>query len=245
MYMPIRLKAFLLHLSLSAVIAVLALLLVFNLWYPAPLHTAVGVTHIFLLLLLVDVILGPLLTLLVYKDGKKTLAFDLAVIALLQLSALGYGLWTVAEGRPAWLVFNTDRFDLVRVLDIDSRKLDQALPEYRHPSWFGPRWVAAVPPRDSDEHSDLLFESVQGGSDLPQRPNFYRPLADNREAIQARLHSLVELQRFNPIEQVQAVAEQWPAADAWLPLMADTPMVVLLHNESAEVLAVVGLRPWL
>ena len=121
--MSIRLKAFFLHLSLSAVIALLALLLVFGLWYPAPLHTAVGVTHIFLLLLLIDVVLGPLLTLLVYKAGKKTLVFDLAVIAVLQLSALGYGLWTVAEGRPAWLVFNADRFDLVRVLDIDARKL--------------------------------------------------------------------------------------------------------------------------
>lgn len=160
--MPLRLKAFLLHLGLSGVIALLALWVVFKLWYPAPLHTAVGVTHIFLLLLFIDVTLGPLLTLLVYKEGKKTLVFDLSVIAVLQLSALGYGLWTVAEGRPAWLVFNTDRFDLVRVLDIDTRKLDQALPEFRQPSWLGPRWVAAVMPVDNTEHSDLMFESVQG-----------------------------------------------------------------------------------
>lgn len=243
--MPIRLKAFFLHLSLSAVIALLALLLVFGLWYPAPLHTAVGVTHIFLLLLLIDVVLGPLLTLLVYKVGKKTLVFDLAVIAVLQLSALGYGLWTVAEGRPAWLVFNTDRFDLVRVLDIDARKLDEALAEYRHPSWLGPRWVAAAPPSDNAERNELIFEAVQGGSDLPQRPDLYRPLVDSHEALQARLHALPELQRFNSIEQVQAVTQQWPAADAWLPLMAGTPMVVLLNKESAEVLAVVDLRPWL
>jgi hypothetical protein len=245
LFMPVRLKAFFLHLGVSGVIALLALLLVFKLWYPTPLHTAVGVTHIFLLLLLVDVILGPLLTLLVYKVGKKTLALDLAVIALLQLSALGYGLWTVAEGRPAWLVFNTDRFDLVRALDIDTRKLDEASPEYRQPSWFGPRWVTALPPLNSDERNELVFESVQGGSDLPQRPSLYKPLADSRAAIKARLHSLDELQRFNSIEQVQAITQQWPAADAWLPLMAGTPMVVLLNKASAEVLAVVELRPWL
>ena len=243
--MSIRLKAFLLHLGLSAVIAMLVLLLVFKLWYPAPLHAAVGVAHIFLLLLLIDVILGPLLTLLVYKVGKKTLALDLAVIAVLQLSALGYGLWAVAEGRPAWLVFNTDRFDLVRVLDIDERKLGQALAEYRNPSWFGPRWVVAVPPFDIAEYGELMFESVRGGSDLPQRPNFYRPLSDSREMIQASLQPLSELQRFNSIEQVQAVTKQWPAADAWLPLMAGTPMVVLLRKESADVLVVVNLRPWL
>lgn len=243
--MPIRLKAFLLHLTLSAVIAVLALLLVFKVWYPAPLHTAVGVTHIVLLLLLIDVTLGPLLTLLVYRVGKKTLTFDLAVIAVMQLSALGYGLWAVAEGRPAWLVFNADRFDLVRALDVDPRKLDQTLPEYRLPSWLGPRWVAALPPDDADERSDLMFESVRGGSDLPQRPDLYHPLADSAKAMQARLHSLSELQRYNSMEQVQAITKQWPAADAWLPLMAGTPMVVLLNKESAEVLAVVELRPWL
>src|SRR5690606_7616795 len=119
--MPARFKAFLLHLAASTLIALLALLLVFKLWYPAPLHEALGVTQIFLLLLLVDVVLGPLLTLLVYKTGKKSLVMDLALIAALQLAALGYGLWTVAEGRPAWVVYNAGRFDVVTVVDIDTR----------------------------------------------------------------------------------------------------------------------------
>ena len=243
--MPLRLKAFFLHLCLSGVIALLALWLVFKLWYPAPLHTAVGVTHIFLLLLLVDVILGPLLTLLVYKVGKKTLVFDLAVIAALQLSALGYGVWTVAEGRPAWLVFKADLFDLVRALDIDTRKLEQARPEFRQPSWLGPRWVAAAPPSDSAERNELLFEAVQGGSDVPQRPDLYQPLADNRERVKERLYPLSELQKFNSVDDVQSAISQWPEADAWLPLMAHMPMVVLLRKETAYVVAVVDLRPWL
>ena len=243
--MALRLKAFSLHLGLSGVIALLVLFVVFKLWYPNPLHTAVGVTHVFLLLLLVDVILGPLLTLLVFKERKKTLVIDLSVIAVLQLSALGYGLWTVAEGRPAWLVFNTDRFDLVRVLDIDTRKLDRAAPEFRQPSWLGPRWVAAAPPDDSAARSELIFESVQGGSDVPQRPELYLSLADSSERIKERLYPLSELQNFNSSDEVQSVTSQWPEADAWLPLMAGTPMVVLLRQETAEVVAVVDLRPWL
>lgn len=243
--MSLRFKAFFIHLSLSAVLAVLALLLVFKLWYPAPLHVAVGVTQIFLLLLLVDVVLGPLLTLLVYKPGKKTLVLDLAVIAVLQLSALCYGLWVVAEGRPAWLVFNVDRFDLVRALDIDERKLDGALSEYRNPSLFGPRWVAAVSPVDADARNELMFEAASGGSDLPQRPDLYRPLVDVEDDIRQRSRSMSKLQDFNSVEDVQAVILKWPAAGSWLPLMAGVPMVVLLHKESYEVLAVVDLRPWL
>ncbi|WP_339413880.1 TfpX/TfpZ family type IV pilin accessory protein [Pseudomonas sp. EA_35y_Pfl2_R5] len=243
--MPLRFKAFFIHLSLSAVLAVPAVLLVFKLWYPAPLHVAVGVTKIFLLLLLVDVVLGPLLTLLVYKPGKKTLVLDLTVIAMLQLSALCYGLWVVAEGRPAWLVFNSDRFDLVRVLDIDGRKLSSALPEYRSPPQFGPRWVAAVSPVDAAARNELMFEAGLGGSDLPQRPDLYRPLVDVQDEIRQRSRSISGLQDFNSVEDVQAVTREWPAAGSWLPLMAGVPMVVLLHKESYEVLAVVDLRPWL
>lgn len=243
--MPARVKAFLLHVALSFVIAMCVLLLVFGLWYPAPLHAAVGVTDIFLLLLAVDLILGPLLTLLVYRPGKKSLIFDLSVIVLLQLGALGYGVWAVAEGRPAWLVFNVDRVDLVRVLDIDSRMLDRAQPEYRSPSWLGPRWVSAALPSDNAERSELMFEAALGGSDLPQHPSFYRPLADAHAAIASRSRPLAELQSYNPAGRVQAVIEQWPEADAWLPLMADTPMVVLLHKETAQVIAVVDLSPWL
>ena len=63
---------------------------------------------------------------------------DLTVIALLQLSALGYGLWTVAEGRPAWLVYGANRFELVRTLDIDERNTGTHA-TYAKPSWFGPQ----------------------------------------------------------------------------------------------------------
>ena len=68
-----RLKFFLSHLLLSFLVALLVIGLVFLIWYSSPLVTAVGVTHIFLMLLVIDVILGPLLGLLVYKEGKKHL----------------------------------------------------------------------------------------------------------------------------------------------------------------------------
>lgn len=78
-----RLKFFLSHLFISCLIALLVIGLVFFIWYPSPLATAVGVTHIFLMMLAIDVIVGPILGLLVYKEGKKTLKFDLGVIIVL------------------------------------------------------------------------------------------------------------------------------------------------------------------
>lgn len=243
--MPARFKAFLIHLSLSAAVAGLVLLLVFGLWYPAPLQVATGVTGIFMLLLAVDVTLGPVLTLIVYKVGKKSLFFDMLVIACLQLAALSYGLWSVADGRPAWLVFNVDRFDLVRVPDIDDRKLQQAEERYRSPSWLGPQWVAAVSPVDIDERNALVLESTRGGSDLPHRPNYYQPLPDLREKVQARLKPLTELESFNSSDAVEKAKREWPEADTWLPLKASVQsMVVLMRSDTAEVVSVVDLRPW-
>lgn len=243
--MSLRIKAFLWHLAASALVAVLTLFLVFFVWYPSPLHEAVGVTYIFLVLLGVDVTLGPLLTLLVFKAGKKTLLFDMVVIVLLQLGALGYGLATVAEGRPAWLVFNVDRFDLVRVLDIDQRGIDEALPWYRHPGWLGPQWVGAVAPDTAEKRNALLFEALEGGSDLAQRPYLYHPLSEMKEQLRERARPLAELEAFNPPEAVKPVLEGWPLVNAWVPLMASVkPMVVLLDREKAEVISVVDLRPW-
>src|SRR5690554_5070320 len=132
--MHIRVKAFGVHLLTSAVVALAVVALVFGLWYPAPLATATGVTEIFLILLVVDVCLGPLLTLLVYKEGKKTLVMDLTIIVLLQLGALGYGVYTVAEDRPAWLVFSVNRFELIRINDINERKLDETADEFKNPN---------------------------------------------------------------------------------------------------------------
>lgn len=243
--MHARFKAFLLHLAASALIALLALLLVFKLWYPAPLHDALGVTQIFLLLLLVDVILGPLLTLLVYKTGKKTLVMDLAIIAALQLAALGYGLWTVAEGRPAWIVYNADRFDVVTVTDLDTRLLDEAQPQYRNAPWTGPQWAGATQPDDIEQRNSILFEATLGGSDIAQRPNLYRPLAEMAAAIQQRAQPLEKLNDFNEDNVVRSALQNWPEAAAWAPLMARVkPMVVLLGENKSDVIAIVDLNPW-
>lgn len=240
-----RFKAFAIHLCGSLVIGLAMLGLVFAVWYPDPLHEAVGVTDIFLILLAVDVIIGPLLTLLVFKVGKKTLLLDMAVILSLQVSAFAYGAWTVAEGRPAWLVFNVDRFDVVRALDIDSRRLDEAPHEYRSAPWSGPRWVGAVAPKESERLQELMLESAVGGSDIPQRPELYRPLEQVAPAIRAKALPLERLAVFNDSARVQAELKPWGEADAWLPLMAGAQsMVVLINKDSAKVVAVVNLLPW-
>jgi len=79
--------------------------LVFLVWYLIPLASAEGVTTIFLMLLAIHVILGLLLSLQVYKEGKK-LRIDLSIIVLIQVTV---SLWYLCDCTVAPSVDCTSR----------------------------------------------------------------------------------------------------------------------------------------
>jgi len=243
--MLLRFRAGLIHLLISTVLALAVIGLVFFVWYPQPLHSAVGVTRIFFIVLGVDVVIGPLLTTVVYRKGKKSLYFDLSVIALLQSLAFAYGLWTVAEGRPVWLVYNVNRFDLVQAYQVAEQKADEVDVTYRSPSWWGPRWVSAQIPEQVEQRNSVLFESVFTGVDIAQKPEFYHPLYDEIESIRKHAKPFEELSRYNPQPAVTDVHLRWPEADAFLPMMAKTQAVtVLINKKTAKIISIVNLNPW-
>lgn len=243
--MPVRIKAFLIHGLISVCIALLVIGLVFFIWYPAPLAKAVGVTHVFLIMLVIDVILGPVLTLLVYKQGKKTLVFDLTVIAIIQVSALGYGLWTISQGRPAWVVFNVDRFDSVRINEIDNRNINKAKLEYRSPSLLFPQWVASVAPKNIEANNTVTFEAIFSGIDIAQRPNLYVSLKSQNKILKKKTIPLDQLYSYNNHNSVDIILKKYPQATGYLPLKANAvDMTVLINKEKGEVIKTVDLRPW-
>ncbi|HEV8692756.1 MAG TPA: hypothetical protein VGQ93_01000, partial [Lysobacter sp.] len=95
-----RWKASAIHLYLSIlVLCTIAAILVWR-WYPPGLFHMAQADKLLMLIGGVDVVLGPLLTLIVYKQGKKSLKFDLTVIALMQVGALAFGLHTAWQSRP-------------------------------------------------------------------------------------------------------------------------------------------------
>lgn len=240
-----KIHAAFVHFMASAAVSIIAAALVFFVWYVAPLDRAIGVGSIFLLMLGIDAVLGPALTAMVYKRGKKSLRFDLTIIVLVQVCALSYGLFVVASSRPAWLVFNAGRFDVAQADDLDRRYLQQARPEFRSPSWMGPKWVASANPEDAEARQNLVLESAMGGPDLPQRVDLYVPLETQRQALQEKAEPLENLSQFNRADEIDVALKKWPQADAWLPLMArEKPMVVLIDRVAGKPLAVVDLRPW-
>lgn len=240
-----RVKFFASHLSLSILVALIIISLVFLVWYPSPLAQAVGVTHIFLMLLAIDVIVGPILGFIVYKEGKKSLKFDLSVIIFIQIAALVYGIFTIEQGRPAWIVYNADRFELIRKNEIIIEKSEDVKSQYQKASWFAPQYVAVEISKDMQQRNNDLFAEVLGGVSLAQRPERYVPITQVKNQIQKRGQDLVDLKKYNSPEQVDQIITRYPEANVWFPLKASAQdMVVLVNRERAEIIKIVDLRPW-
>jgi hypothetical protein len=245
MHLPQRAIAALIHLSGSVCLAILAIVLVFSIWCPGPLAAAVGVSGVLGVMLGVDVVLGPVMTAIVYKPGKRGLMLDLLIIIIIQLAAFAYGIWAIGVARPAWVVFSGYRFDLVQANDLDARFLADTPEKYKSPSWFGPKWVAAQIPADIRKRNQLMFESFGGGIDMPQRPDLYVPLELERERLTSKSASLSVLAKFNDMVRVEQLRKEWPDADGYFPMLAKSRnMTVLVNRGQARVVAVVDLKPF-
>jgi hypothetical protein len=240
-----RFYAFLTHLLLSALVAIMTIMMVFFVWYPRPLDIAVGVTEIFLILLAVDIIIGPIMTFVVYQPNKPGLKLDLTIIVILQLVALSYGISTVFAGRPAFIVFNQDRFDVTRLVDIDAasaKTAEQAGNESAQASWLRPRWVGAVAPADRKRAEEILFSAIDGGADWPQLPELYVPLAQVKDRM---LKKAMPLSTLRPLDKENKLANIDEHHVKWLPLRSKIrDMVVLIDSDTAEVIKVVDINPW-
>lgn len=165
------------HMVCSLFVALLASPLVFALWYPYPYRELSGGRELFFLVVCVDVVCGPLLTLVLFNPIKprSELWRDLGLVALIQLGALGYGLFTVWQARPLFLVQEVDRFKVVMAPDLDAAAV-AALPASLKPlAWAGPRVVAIRPPASVEEKNRILFAAIEGGRDYAERPEFYLP----------------------------------------------------------------------
>ena len=80
---------------------------------------------------------------------------------------------------------------------------------------------------------------------MAQRPERYVPLAQAKTQIKQRAQELNKLNNFNALDDVKKIVNQYPNANAWVPLKAIAiDMVVLLNKDSGEVVKIVDLRPW-
>jgi hypothetical protein len=244
-----RWKASAVHLGLSMLIAVLVLAVIRLVWYPGALFAGAGGLKLFFLIAGVDVVIGPVLTLIVFVPGKKGLKFDLVVIALAQVIALSYGTSVLFESRPVWIVFVKDRFELVRANEVMAQDFPKAKPPFDHLPLGGPRVVGARLPKDPGEQFQLAM-SAAAGRDVQTYPQYLVPYRDVQKDAAARAKPLPELRALNPGEErrIDALPGRLGLPESrlgFLPMRAGkSDLTVLVDRNDGDFLGELDLKPW-
>jgi len=221
-----------------------------EIWYPDPFFDAIGAGGLVLILTGVDVVMGPLITLIVFNRKKPELKRDLTIVVLLQLLALAYGIHVVFAARPVYAVYNVDRFDMVVASEIDPSELKKAKrPEFGSLPLWGPKFIAAKLPKDRTEYRDLLFSAVAGNADVYQLPRYYVPYIDMMTSARDQAKPLSTLRKKSNadalIEEFVAKKGRKESELGYVPFrgrMKDS--VVALDLKTGEIVGFLPIDPY-
>ena len=171
------------HLVLSAIAVSIIVLLCYFLWFPMPFLVIDGTWKPLLIMAGVDVVVGPLMTLLLVSKSKsrRELRVDLGLIIFLQVSALVYGVAQLLPERAVALVHSSNAFHLVLRKDIEGSYLAD-LPVYDD------LYVAMV------LDSDLTMHGRLSSKPLLLSPERYHKLAESEVRQNAIAHSLLPVE---------------------------------------------------
>lgn len=210
--------------------------------------SAEGGWSILIIFSLVVIVVGPVLTILLFKPGKKGLLLDLVLIGVFQITAIVFGTYTLYEKRPLFLVFSVDRFVVVSKDDIDTSQLEPnvLLPNFNQK----PIPVYARLPENKEKKSQLLQEVMAGKPDLEYRAEYYEPMSSNIPDVVS--HS-IDSDRFSDNSFVEGnliydfVTQHCSTVEscAYLPLLGKKKdMLLVLNRENGNVFGAVDVDPW-
>lgn len=170
-----RVSAFLLHLGISLVIfAVLGYLIMYH-WYPEFFFQTDGGWQGIRIIAFVDLILGPLLTLIVFKAGKPGLKFDLTAIAVFQSLCLFAGIYIVYTERPLAIVYTDGYFHSVSADDF--REVNTSIPDLSHFPGSTPKWVSVKLPEDQEVAHAVRKKAYKSGIPMSMLIEYYKPFS--------------------------------------------------------------------
>jgi hypothetical protein len=199
--MRFRLKAFSLHLLSSATALTLILGSLYFGWYRWPGWRLTDVTTVVLVMVCVDVVLGPTLTLIIanQKKSRRELTRDIGMIVVVQLCALIYGSASLWNGRPLYYAFSENILQLVQAYDIEAK--DAEIGRRQNPAlaphWYSlPRWIWAPLPQNAEESRKIVESAVAGGDDVTSMPKYFKPWEDGLASLRSQLKKVDDVPYF-------------------------------------------------
>jgi hypothetical protein len=236
--MRFRLKAFGLHLLGSILALSLILGSLYLGWYRWPGWYLADVVQVFMVMAGVDLVLGPLLTLVIANPSKprRDLTRDVGVIVAIQLVALIYGAISLWNGRPLYYAFSENQLQLVQAYDINAS--ETALARQRAaelaPHWYSlPRWIWAPLPEDANESAKIVASAVSGGDDVISMPRYFKRWETGLPTLRTHLKKVDELGYFSGTDK-KVLKERMRAAG----MATDQSNSMVLSGRGKPLLAV-------
>jgi hypothetical protein len=246
-----KFAAFGVHFLITLLLSAGAAALVFLIWFPDPFHKMLGGTTLFGILILCDLGLGPLTSFIIYNSRKsrRALVFDYTVIGAIQLAAFIYGVYSVANNRPAYIVFVGDRFEVIAAGAIDDADLAQGGDRYSMRPKRGPQLVAIREAKNLEEHNKMLFSGLEG-KDYSVLPAYYVPYEQGLPELKRRALPVSELERrhaeakplvASAVAQLQVPVERL----VWMPVMHKNGFwTVLLDSDTGQPVSWLPVDPY-
>jgi hypothetical protein len=249
--MKFRFKAFGIHLLSSFTALLLVLGTLYLGWYQWPAWRLLDILSLVAVMAGVDLVLGPLLTLLIASPAKtrRELARDIGVIAAVQVGALAYATYILWIGRPLYYTFSADRLEVVRAFEIEAADRAAALelnPSLA-PHWYSrPRWVWAQMPEDAEVAGGIIQSAISGGPDIVNMPRYFRPWEQGLAELRRQLKPISGLKMLTTRSHARVAARardlQLPDTQANAMIMTgrSTPLVALFDLDTMQQVALIS-----
>lgn len=235
-----RTKAGLIHFCLSLVIFSIIFFVLFMLWYPEPYFTASGGWQGLKIAASIDLVLGPLLTLIIFNPIKsaRELSLDLAVIACLQTAALVWGVMTIYSQRPVAVVYWEDSFMTVDAVDLN--RFSYPLEKLHQFSTANPPLIYAEKPADTAGLKQLLAKIRDSQIAPHHQTELYKPLSEHFAEIAPYQLKMDKVLEHNPalrplLEDLLTTTHHAQGDLQYFPLRAKYHDIILAFTPKGEL----------
>ncbi len=181
-----KLKATGIHICLSLVVFIYLAYQIYYNWYPQPYFSIDGGWQGIRLVAGVDLVLGPLLTFLIFdlRKSRKEIVFDLVTIATIQFGALAYGIYATYSQRPVAIVI-IDNFVLSAIMEHYGGSLSSegVLKQYSDEK---PPIIYAQLEQTSAAYAEAKRKMIEEGIAEQAQLNLYRPQSELKNVLQER-----------------------------------------------------------
>jgi len=236
-----RYKASALHFLGSVVVLAILFMLINFIWYPGRLFFAAAGAHLLMVLICVDVIIGPMVMLVIFKPHKKYLKFDIFIILICQFAFMLYGTYSIFSSRPVFFAFAENHFYMVRASEIDGKDLKLSNSQFSSLPIWGPVYVGTKEPDDIKTRNDIVFSSL-GGMGIQNLPQYFIPFEQVIQQVKAAGRSSQQIMADSENRtKLRNYEINHPDRQVLFIVMTNklTPMFVVIDARSAQIVDVI------